>query len=260
MKWQRVFFPLFVVSLAFCFAGSLVLAAGADLVITSIKGPTKAFLNQTISVTYEVENQGDADSGAYQVGLYLSKDTTIDPAQDRLLKEVTFAGGLPVGETRKRTTKVTIPLGGLSGQYYIGGIVGSSSIASAKKISIKRFEADAVNDTVTDHKTGLMWQQADDKTGRTFSQAKTYCKDLVLGGYDDWGLPRIDELVTIADYVRYQPAIDPVFNCASYYYWSSSIGAGNPNVAWGVAFGTGAAYWFYLDSQYYVRCVRGGTW
>jgi hypothetical protein len=81
MKCQRVFFPLFVMCLGFCFAADLVLASGADLVLTSIKGPTKAFLNQTISVTYEVTNQGDADSGAYQVGLYLSKDTTIDPVR-----------------------------------------------------------------------------------------------------------------------------------------------------------------------------------
>jgi hypothetical protein len=235
-------------------------SAGADLVITSIKGPTKAFLNQTISITYEVENQGDADSGAYQVGLYLSKDTTIDPAQDRLLKEVAFAGGLPAGETRKRTTKVTVPLGGLSGQHYIGGVVGSSSIASAKKISIKRFEADAVNDTVTDHKTGLMWQRTDDNTGRTVSKAKTYCNNLVLGIYDDWRLPRVDELLTIADYIRYQPAINPAFNCASHNYWSSSIGAGNAEVGWFVAFGTGAAYWADLNSFNYVRCVRGGPW
>jgi hypothetical protein len=260
MKWQRTFWLWFVASSAFFLAGNLVLAAGADVVITSIKGPTKAFLNQTISVTYEVKNQGDADSGAYQVELYLSNDTTIDPAQDRLLKEVAFAGGLAAGKTKKTTTKVTIPWGGLSGRYYLGGVVGTSSIASAKRVLILRFQADAVNGTVIDHKTGLMWQQADDNTKRTFSQAKTYCEDLDLGGYDDWGLARIDELLTIADYVQYRPAIDPVFKCAVDYYWSSTIGAGNPNVSWGVAFGTGAAYWFSPDSMYYVRCVRGGTW
>ena len=100
MKCQRVFFPLFVVCLGFCFAADLVLASGADVVLTSISGPTKAFLNQTISVTYEVTNQGDVGSGTYQVGLYLSKDGTIDPANDRLLKEISFPGGLAAGQTK----------------------------------------------------------------------------------------------------------------------------------------------------------------
>ena len=77
MKCQRVFFPLFVVCLGFCFTGNLVLASGADLAIISISGPVKAFLNQTISITYEVTNQGDVVSEVYEVGLYLSKDTTI---------------------------------------------------------------------------------------------------------------------------------------------------------------------------------------
>ncbi len=32
--------------------------AGANLVVTSVSGPATAFLNQTISVTYTVKNQG----------------------------------------------------------------------------------------------------------------------------------------------------------------------------------------------------------
>ena len=246
MNCQRLFCMLLVVCLGFCLTANGALAreqdaqelppadvgAGADLVLTSIKGPTKAFLNQTISVTYEVTNQGDADSGAYQVGLYLSKDTTIDPAADRLLKEITFPGGLAAGQTKKTTTKVTIPVGGLNGLYYYGGVVGSSSTASVKKVSIVRFEADLLNGTVTDHKTGLMWQQADDGITRTWSQAKTYCNGLVLGGYDDWGLPRIDQLLTIVDYTRFDPAIHPAFDCRSDDYWSSSTYAYNPDDAW----------------------------
>jgi hypothetical protein len=260
MKRQRVFLPLFVVCLGVCFTGNLVLASGADLVLTSISGPTKAFLNQTISVTYEVTNQGDVDSGAYEVGLYLSKDTTIDAANDRLLKEITFPGGLAAGQTKKTITKVTIPVGGLNGLYYYGGVVGSSSIASAKRVSIVRFQADSVNGVVTDHKTGLMWQQADDGITRTWSQAKTYCNGLELGGYDDWGLPRIDQLLTIVDYTRYDPAIHPAFDCLSAYYWSSSTDASYPGNAWFVYFGNGNGGWDYKGYNGSVRCVRGGPW
>ena len=50
------------------------LSAAANLVVTAVSGPAQAYLNQTISVTFTVKNQGDAASGAYQVGLYLSKD------------------------------------------------------------------------------------------------------------------------------------------------------------------------------------------
>jgi hypothetical protein len=260
MKYQGLFGVLLVVCLSCCFAENLVLASGADLVLTSIKGPTKAFLNQTVSVTYEVTNQGDVDSEAYQVGLYLSKDTTIDPANDRLLKEITFPGGLAAEQTKKTTTKVTIPVGGLSGLYYYGGVVASSSTASVKKVSIVRFEADSLNSTVTDHKTGLMWQQADDGVGGNWSEAKTYCNGLGLGGYDDWGLPRIDQLLTIVDYSRFDPTIHPVFDCRSGYYWSSSISAYGSDVAWVVYFLNG---YVSADTKYvqlYVRCVRGGPW
>jgi len=261
MKCQRVFFPLFVVCLGFCFAADLVLASGADLVLTSISGPVKAFLNQTISVTYEVTNQGDADSGTYQIGLYLSKDTTIDPAKDRLLKEITFPVGLAAGQTKKTTTKVTIPVGGLNALYYYGGVVGSSSIASSKKVRIVRYQADSLNGTVTDHKTGLMWQQADDGEERTWYEAKTYCNGLVLGEHEDWRLPHIDELLTIVDYSRYDPAINPAFDdCRFYSYWSGSTRVDLPDGAWAVFFGTGDVASSIKGNQYSVRCVRGGPW
>jgi hypothetical protein len=38
--------------------------SGANLVITSVSGPTEAYLNQAISVTFRVKNNGDAVSGA----------------------------------------------------------------------------------------------------------------------------------------------------------------------------------------------------
>ncbi len=63
---------------------------------------------------------------------------------------------------------------------------------------------------------------------RNWADAKQYCEDLVLGGYDDWRLPNIDELETIIDYSRFDPAIDPVFNCRSGNYWSSSTYVYNP--------------------------------
>ena len=136
-----------------------------------------------------------------------------------------------------------------------------TSTASVKKVSIVRFEADLLNGTVTDHKTGLMWQQAAYDIARTLPEAKTYCNGLVLGGHNDWVLPRIDQLLTIVDYSRYGPAIHPALDCRLKDYLSSSTNAGNPDAAWVVNFTSGYAGW---DDKYleysYVGCVRGGPW
>ena len=69
--------------------------------------------------------------------------------------------------------------------------------------------------TVTDKVTGLMWQQQTMMQGQmspplyvtlTFINANSYCPSLSLGGYNDWRLPSLVELISIADY---SPAIEP---------------------------------------------------
>jgi hypothetical protein len=112
--------------------------------------------------------------------------------------------------------------------------------------------------TVSDNQTGLMWQKTDDGTKRNWDDAGMYCENLVLGSYDDWRVPRIDELLAVVDYGVFSPASDPVFGSRSNYYWSGSTPAFNPDVAWSVYFGNGNAGWPAKTGTYYVRCVRGG--
>jgi hypothetical protein len=234
--------------------------AGAKLVVTSVSGPATAIHNRSISVTYTVQNQGTVASGAYYVDLYLSIDKTINPAAERLLKNVWFSTGLAQGQSKQTTTKVLVPINGLSGKYYYGAVVGSSKRASAKRVSLVRYSLGDNNETVTDHKTSLIWQRTDDGTQRNnFDDANQYCGDLVLGGYSDWRLPRIDELETILDYSRYHPAIDPLFSCHSDVYWSGSTDVSYLYRSWHADFGIG-----YVgpsgapDYVFFVRCVRGG--
>ncbi|MFH1242584.1 MAG: DUF1566 domain-containing protein [Pseudomonadota bacterium] len=120
------------------------------------------------------------------------------------------------------------------------------------------------NGTVTDKITGLVWQQGDghnDGEGRTWEEALAFCQTLSLGGHTDWRLPNVRELESLTDVNRFiLPSIDPLFDCRSSYYWSSTTHAEDMDQAWEVYFGYGGAdYWGKSSSTVYcVRCVRGG--
>jgi len=111
--------------------------------------------------------------------------------------------------------------------------------------------------TVTDTSTGLMWQQ---KTAgeMTWEAAMNYCENLSLGGYDDWRLPNRNELQSLVDYTRYDPAIDTAAfpDTMSSYYWSSTTFAYDTYYAWCVGFGD--VHYGDKSGSYYVRAVRGG--
>jgi len=115
------------------------------------------------------------------------------------------------------------------------------------------------NGTVTDNKTGLMWQQGE--PGKmTWGSALSYCEGLTLGGNTDWRLPNTKELESLTDDTRYNPAIDTTFFPGAYalLYWSSTTYAYYPYSAWYVHFYNGEVGIYYKYSNYYVRCVRGG--
>lgn len=111
---------------------------------------------------------------------------------------------------------------------------------------------------VKDQVTGLTWQKVGDGVGRNWEGAGTYCQDLVLGGHADWRLPSRLELLTIVDYGRTFPAMNPIFSCSSGGYWSSSTIEGDLETAWYVYFWVGSASRAHISSLNQVRCVRGG--
>jgi hypothetical protein len=99
-------------------------------------------------------------------------------------------------------------------------------------------------DTVTDTVTGLEWQKATAPGTYTWQAALAYCEGLPLAGKSDWRLPDKNELRSLVDYSRYNPAIDPVFatTTQSSSYWSSTTLAGYSNYAWHVYFRYGYVY------------------
>ncbi len=104
------------------------------------------------------------------------------------------------------------------------------------------------NGTVTDVRSGLIWQQTDDGRRRTWQAAVAYCADLTLGGYGDWRLPTRRELYSIKT-----TSSRPMFQ--SSHCWSGSSLSTDGQIAWVVLVGHGYVYPRNKDDHYYVRCV-----
>jgi len=113
------------------------------------------------------------------------------------------------------------------------------------------------NGTVLDNTTNLTWQQEIPEGTFNWKQAKEYASQLNLGGYNDWRIPTREELQSLVDFIKVNPAIDVEAFPTSAYFWSSSPLANSRDYAWYVGFSNGFSYNDY--SFYYslrVRCVR----
>jgi hypothetical protein len=113
--------------------------------------------------------------------------------------------------------------------------------------------------TVTDPRTGLMWEQAGSDTQHDHQGAMSRCHDLTLAGYSDWRLPTIQELGSIIDYGRQDPAINPAFKAVADNYWSVTTTASFPVFAWDVNFDNGDVFNVNKNNLGYVRAVRGSS-
>ncbi len=133
---------------------------------------------------------------------------------------------------------------------------------------------------------GLMYQNDKPFTKTyTWEDSKKYCKNLSLGGYNDWRLPTKNELLNIKTIKLYKGYLfeeeyDKWFKAnkhkrnknfkGDYYFikkefvenmrgygsfWSATV---NTNLAWLVGFCYGYSGNDNKLNDYYVRCVRGG--
>lgn len=88
--------------------------------------------------------------------------------------------------------------------------------------------------------------------------------DARFGGFTDWRLPTIKELVNIIDYrIAYPgPTINFRYfpNTQRSWYWTSTTNENNPHSAWIAHFHGIFDYYFYGKFYHgYVRAVRGGS-
>ena len=100
----------------------------------------------------------------------------------------------------------------------------------------------------------------------TYAEAVRYCDDLNFAGFDDWRLPTVNELLSITDDTRFNPAINKAFKNVAYktddkgeqfyWYWSSTESAGGSSGACLVDFRFGRDVWGDVSSRGFVRCVR----
>jgi hypothetical protein len=111
---------------------------------------------------------------------------------------------------------------------------------------------------IVDNETGLIWQQSDDNTLRTWEEAWNYCtgNDAGLPG-TGWRLPANDELMSIVNYGVNNPAINGVVfpGTNGAFYWSATT-SHYGNRAWLVDFFDGEVTNWGKINTCYVRCVR----
>ena len=242
-----------------------------DLAVLSVRAANVAYLGGTLSVTYEVENVGDADSGAFNMGIYLSLDASFNTAEDRLVKlKSSWPEGLAAKQKGKATAKAVIPAETELGKYYLIVVADPehkvSETALDNNIAVKTKPTkvfrylDNADGTVTDGKTSLVWQKTDDLKERTFPHARSFCESMVLGGHDDWRLPRIDELQTIIDNDKYNPSINSMFIGKPNGYWGNTTYVYWPDYAWFIWFLNGDTYTDPKNIGHLVRCVRGESY
>ena len=133
----------------------------------------------------------------------------------------------------------------------------------------------AASGTVTDARTGLMWDNCSfGKTGTACTGASfqvSNWQDALLTsnaanntsykGFNDWRVPNKNELESLVDLGRLAPVIDAsVFpDTQSHPYWSSTVNAKSAGQAWTVNFGDGSVSVLAHGTVANFRLVRGGS-
>jgi len=195
------------------------------------------------------------------------------------LKSFAFGGDLPSLEvldlSKNSSVSVDKKFGGILFLKQIKQVKVNSSIRLPQGLSDKLNTLNSEYTVIN----GLMYQKHQFEKEYTWEEAKDYCSNLTLAGYNDWRLPTIDELEKVVTdcggiAVKFQDNYEQLWGknrantsyqkCykskgfSSYYYWSSTTSVDYSSVAWIVGFSNGYVYSYVKGTSNYVRCVRAG--
>lgn len=119
---------------------------------------------------------------------------------------------------------------------------------------------DNADGTVTDQRTGLVWQKLGSEKEMSWNEALDFCDKLKLAGHSDWRLPNIKELRSLSNDQLVQPSLDKALfpQAQAEVYWSSTTQSNRPERAWFVDFETGLVSYSDKTEPSMVLAVRGG--
>ena len=126
----------------------------------------------------------------------------------------------------------------------------------------KVFPVEHAHVAVLDTARGLMWAAQDAlPEAATLAEAEAAVKSMTLLGHKDWRLPTIQELQSLVDFSRHEPAIDTALfpTCKSEWYWTATPVAWRSGARWVVDFNGGHSGSDDDDVQARVRAVRSAV-
>lgn len=131
-------------------------------------------------------------------------------------------------------------LTGLTASFAETGLAANAPEGAAQARFILVLDGLAVQDTTT----GLVWEQSPDRDFDGWAGSIERCRTKTVGGREGWRAPTIDELKTLIDPSRKDPALPedhPFSNIKSAIFWAATPVPGDDVVAWQVSFFSGLA-------------------
>jgi hypothetical protein len=206
-----------------------------------------ADVNLTITITSGIKNSKGQSITEYKVS-FIPTAKNIQP------KLKTGQIGLSYDESGNSVSDGLIK----DDSYYVAS-------GTDRNIGESRIFTRDENETVIDTKTSLQWEDGDHVKAplMNYLDAKSYCGNLTLSGYDNWRLPTIKEFSLIADKGRMNPSIFDTFTKVNHTigvdaYWSSDNEDFENNTTSAVRFDNGIDGFgeLNINSTLNARCVR----